>query len=62
MLYVTITMLFFLINGGTPVYYEIAVEASYPIAEGIVTLTITWLMNLFGLVFLCVFMIPNIGK
>ncbi len=55
-------MLFFLFNGTTPVYFEMAVEASYPIAEGTVTLTITWLFNLFGFVFLCVFMIPNIGK
>ncbi len=55
-------MIFFLFNGAVPVYYEITAEASYPIAEGTVTLTITWLMNLFGLVFLCVFMIPNVGR
>ncbi|XP_072048091.1 solute carrier family 49 member 4 homolog [Amphiura filiformis] len=61
MLYVCIICLFFFMNGAIPVYYEITVEASYPIAEGIITLTITWLMNVFGLVFLCVFMVPDIG-
>ena len=62
MLYVCIICLFVVITGTIPLYYEITVEAAYPVAEGIVTLTITWLTNAFGLVFLCVFMIPGIGE
>ena len=62
MLYVSVITFVFLMNGSIPLYYEISVEASYPISEGLVTLTITWLMSVFGLVFLFVFMIPEIGK
>ena len=62
MLYVNVISSFILTNAAIPLYYEITVEAAYPIAEGLVTLTITWLMNMCGLVFLFVFMIPELGE
>ncbi|CAH1264533.1 DIRC2 [Branchiostoma lanceolatum] len=47
--------------GCIPLFYELGVEASYPIAEGITSGVLTWSNNLFGLLFLLAFYIPNIG-
>ncbi|XP_078594876.1 solute carrier family 49 member 4 homolog [Branchiostoma floridae x Branchiostoma japonicum] len=47
--------------GCIPLFYELGVEASYPIAEGITSGVLTWSNNFFGLLFLLAFYIPNIG-
>ncbi|XP_070536569.1 solute carrier family 49 member 4 homolog isoform X2 [Ptychodera flava] len=59
MLYASIIALGVLINGAIPLFYEGAVEATYPIAEGITTITLTWLNNFFGLLFLLILTIPS---
>ncbi|XP_077993120.1 solute carrier family 49 member 4 homolog [Glandiceps talaboti] len=60
-LYVSIIIVGFVINGAIPLFYEAAVESTYPIAEGITTITMTWLNNLFGLIFFAILMIPSTG-
>ena len=49
-------------NAATPLFYETACEVSYPVAEGVTNLVLTLVNNIFGLLFLLVQMIPNIGK
>ena len=49
-------------NAATPLFYETACEVSYPVAEGVTNLVLTLFNNIFGLLFLLVQMIPNIGK
>ncbi len=39
-------------NAATPLYYEMAVESAYPIAEGTVTAVLTSVQNAFVFVFL----------
>ena len=41
-------------NAATPLYYELAVEATYPVAEGLTTAAITLVQNLFCFLFLLV--------
>ncbi|XP_045209899.2 solute carrier family 49 member 4 homolog isoform X2 [Mercenaria mercenaria] len=50
------------INGGIPLFFEIACEASYPVAEGVTGGLLTLLNNIVGICFLCVLLIPNIGR
>ena len=49
-------------NAATPLFYETGCEVAYPVAEGVANLVLTLVNNLFGLVFLLIQMIPNIGK
>ncbi|XP_013394520.1 disrupted in renal carcinoma protein 2 homolog [Lingula anatina] len=49
-------------TGSTAFFYEIACEASFPTAEGVTTGFLTFLNNVCGLVFLFIFMIPNVDK
>ncbi len=49
-------------NATTPLYYELAVEATYPIAEGLTTAALTLLNNVGVFLFLLVTQLfPNIG-
>ncbi|KAI8504226.1 Solute carrier 49 member 4 [Branchiostoma belcheri] len=60
-LYASFLLLQVSLLGCVPLFYELSVEASYPIAEGITSGVLTWSNNLFGLLFLLAFYIPNIG-
>lgn len=51
-----------IINSVTAPYLEITVEGTYPVAEGITAMVMTWLMNFFGLLFLLIMMDEQIGK
>ena len=48
-------------NATIPLFYEISCEASYPVAEGVTGGFYTLVMNLFGMIFLFVLNIENIG-
>ena len=48
-------------NAAVPLFYELAVEASYPIGEGLVTMLVTVGMNIGVLIFLFLPNIPGIG-
>ena len=45
-----------------PLFFEMACEVTYPVAEGVTTLVLTLANNIFGLLFLFIQMIPKIGK
>ncbi|XP_033733340.1 solute carrier family 49 member 4 homolog isoform X2 [Pecten maximus] len=49
------------LNGTIPLFYELACEASYPVSEGLAGGFMTWLNNLFGIMFLMALLIPGIG-
>ena len=49
-------------NAATPIFFETACEVTYPVSEGVTNLVLTLVNNMFGLIFLLVQMIPNIGK
>ena len=49
-------------NAATPLFFETACEVTYPVAEGVTNLVLTLVNNIFGLIFLLIQMIPNIGK
>ena len=49
------------VNAAVPLFYECAVEAAYPIAEGLVTTVLTVSMNVAALLFLLVPYVPNLG-
>ncbi len=48
-------------NSTIPLFYEMAVESVYPIAEGLTTSTLTTMNNLGCLLFLLVQNIPRVG-
>lgn len=60
-LYAAIILATLLLNASVPLYFEMACEATYPVAEGITNFVLTLVNNIGGLVFLLVNMIPNIG-
>ncbi|XP_069113459.1 solute carrier family 49 member 4 homolog isoform X2 [Argopecten irradians] len=49
------------LNGAIPLFYELACEAAYPVSEGLAGGFMTWLNNLFGIMFLMALLIPGIG-
>ncbi|XP_072029148.1 solute carrier family 49 member 4-like [Amphiura filiformis] len=59
--YVSLIVLAVIIRTTIPLYFEITVEGTYPVAEGITAMIMTWLNNLYGLIFLLVFLSPSIG-
>lgn len=61
-LYASIIIFCMLLGSTSPLYYEMACEVTYPVAEGVTNLVLTLLNNMGGLVFLFVLMIPNIGS
>ena len=48
--------------GTIPLFFELGCETAYPVAEGLTNSWMTWWNNVFGLVFLLVPLIPNIGE
>lgn len=61
-LYISIILFCMLLGSTSPLYFEMACEVTYPVAEGVTNLVLTLLNNIGGLVFLIVLMIPNIGS
>ena len=49
------------INGAIPLFFELAVESSYPVAEGINTGFMTFSNHVYCLIFLTLPLIPNVG-
>ncbi len=61
-LYVSVIFLAIIINSTIPLYFEVTVEGTYPVAEGITAMIMTWLNNFYGLLFLLVMLDNSIGK
>ena len=49
-------------NGSIPLFYELTMECTYPIAEGIPMAVLTTSNHVASLLFLAAVMIPGIGK
>ncbi|XP_033744298.1 solute carrier family 49 member 4 homolog [Pecten maximus] len=60
-IYVSIIVGTLVVNASVPLWMEMACEITYPIAEGITTVVMLMVLNIVGLVFLGIQMIPNIG-
>ena len=52
----------FFVSGTIPLFYELTVESTYPIAEGITTGLLTLINNSFTVIFLIILMVPGVGK
>lgn len=52
----------FFVSGTIPLFYELTVESTYPVAEGVTTGALTLINNSFTVIFLFVLMIPEVGK
>ena len=50
------------INSTIPLFFEMAVEAAFPISEGIAAVLIMLLNNAFTVIFLAILLIRDIGK
>lgn len=51
----------FFVSGTIPLFYELTVESTYPIAEGITTGLLTLINNSFTVIFLIILMVPGVG-
>lgn len=51
----------FFVSGTIPLFYELTVESTYPVAEGVTTGLLTLINNFFTVIFLIVMMIPDVG-
>ncbi|VDI11899.1 MFS transporter, FLVCR family, disrupted in renal carcinoma protein 2 [Mytilus galloprovincialis] len=60
-LYMSIILLSMFLGSTSPLYFEMACEATYPVAEGVTNLVLTLVNNIGGLIFLVVQMVPHIG-
>ena len=49
-------------NGAVPLYYELAIENTYPVAEVCNSTIMTFVYNCIPLFFLIIFLIPNVGE
>lgn len=49
-------------NGAVPLYYELAIENTYPVPEVCVSTIMTIVYNILPLLFLLIFLIPNVGE
>jgi hypothetical protein len=49
------------LNGAIPLFYELGAESAFPVSEGVVGGFLTWLNNVFGIIFLFMLQIPGIG-
>ncbi|XP_038058043.1 solute carrier family 49 member 4 homolog isoform X2 [Patiria miniata] len=61
-LYAACILYGFLVNATVPIFYEMAVEGMYPVAEGITTMVIVLLNQSSGLVYISIKMIPGVGS
>ncbi|XP_022088436.1 disrupted in renal carcinoma protein 2-like [Acanthaster planci] len=60
-LFAACTLYGFLVNATVPIFYEMAVEEMYPVAEGITTMVIVLLNQSSGLVYVSIKLIPQVG-
>ena len=60
-LYLTSILGGFFVNGTIPLFFELAVESTYPVAEGITSGFLTFSNNFLQIVFYIFPMIPNFG-
>ena len=51
----------FFVSGTIPLFYELTVETTYPVAEGVTTGLLTLINNTFTVIFLVVLTIPRVG-
>ncbi|KAL9954760.1 hypothetical protein ACROYT_G042335 [Oculina patagonica] len=51
----------FFVSGTIPLFYELTVESTYPVAEGVTTGALTIINNSFTVIFLLILMIPGVG-
>ena len=52
----------FFVSGTIPLFYELTVETTYPVAEGVTTGLLTLINNTFTVGFLLILMVPGVGK
>ena len=52
----------FFVSGTIPLFYELTVESTYPVAEGVTTGALTLINNTFTVIFLLILMVPGVGK
>lgn len=60
-LYLTSILGGFFVNGTIPLFFEMAVESTYPVAEGITSGFLTFSNNFLQVIFYIFPMIPNLG-
>ncbi|KAL4235024.1 hypothetical protein ACF0H5_006662 [Mactra antiquata] len=60
-LYASCILFGIFVNGTTPLFYEMCVETSYPVAEGVTGGWYTFINNIFGMIFLSLVSVPSIG-
>lgn len=60
-LYITSILGGFFVNGTIPLFFEMAVESTYPVAEGITSGFLTFSNNFLQVIFYIFPMIPNLG-
>lgn len=60
-LYLTSVLGGFFVNGTIPLFFELAVESTYPVAEGITSGFLTFSNNFLQIIFYIFPMIPNFG-
>ena len=61
-LYVSTILASSLTYSASPIFFEFCVEIVYPVPEGIVGGFLTCVYNTFGMIFLFLFYIPQLGK
>ena len=61
-LYISCITIGFFVNASIPIYFEVTVEGMYPVSEGTITMLMTWLNNVWVLIFLLVPQIHGIGE
>lgn len=61
LLYITSILGGFFVNGSIPLFFELAVESTYPIAEGITAGCLTFSNNFLQVVFYIFPMVPGFG-
>ena len=62
LLYILCISMGIIINGVTPLYYEMACELAFPVQEGLATALMVIGNNLFGVMFFLLFLIPQLSK
>ena len=50
------------VNSPVPIYFELTAEGVYPVSEANSTMVMAFMNNVACLIFLLIFMIPNIGE
>ena len=61
-LYTTCIVQGFFLNGAIPLYFELAMESTYPITETMTSGIMNLTYNIIPLFFVLVFLIPNVGE